>query len=356
MKQWITHQPQLAAFAFLVLLVVIGAACGYHPDALGAITLVGLGNIMSPSQARQVDPVLSTVAQGYQNADMVAQYLFPRVPVAQRGGRILIFGKEDFALYNTLRSPGANTKRVQFGYLGTPYALEDHSLEGVVPFETAQEAQAVPGIDLGKGAVRKVQNIIQLRTEYASAQLARATSSYPVSNRTTLSGTSQWSDYTNSDPSKDIEAAIEQVRRSIGKRANTVLLPAAVMAILRYHPKLLDRIKYTGRDSMTPELLAQLWSVKQVVVGDAVYCPDPSTGVFSDVWGKDVIVAYTELGTVADGGLPSYGYTYRLNGYPLVEMPYQDRNAKSWVYPVDDSLAPVVASGIAGYLIQSAVA
>ena len=342
--------------AAIVAIALIASHFGWMPHAGdGAPLAIGVGNIMSPAQARVIDPIQTTVAQGYQNADMVAQYLFPRVPVAVRGGRILQFGKEDFRLYNTGRTPGSNTKRVQFGYLGTPYALESHSLEGVVPFENMQEANTVPGINLATGAVRKVQNIIQLRTEYASAQLARAAGNYPAANKTVLAGASQWSDYVNSDPSKDIEAAVEQVRASTGKRANTIVIPAKVMSILRYHPKLLDRIKYTGRDSVTADLLAALWQIKNVVVGDAIYLDDTS-GSFADVWGKDVVVAYTEMGSVADGGAPSYGYTYRLDGYPLVEMPYQDRNAKSWIYPVTDELAPVVASNIAGFLIGSAVA
>lgn len=55
-------------------------------------------------------------------------------------------------------------------------------------------------------------------------------------------------------------------------------------------------------------------------------------------------------------GAPSYGYTYNLGGYPLVEIPYMDRGAKSWIFPVTASEAPVLASASAGYLITNAVA
>jgi len=129
---------------------------------------------------------------------------------------------------------------------------------------------------------------------------------------------------------------------------------AAVLAKLRQHPVVVDRMKYTGRDVATLEILASLFGVQQVLVGDAVYASD--AGVFSDVWGKDVVVAYTELGSVADMGAPSYGYTYNLNGYPLVEEAYYDRNSKSWVFPVTRAEAPVLASAAAGYLITNAVA
>jgi hypothetical protein len=311
---------------------------------------------LSVSQARVIDPILSTAAQGYSNAELVGNALFPYVPVGMRGGKIITFNKEDFALYNTGRVPGANTRRVQYGYSGASFALESHSLEGTVPVEILQEANAVPGIDLGNNAVNRTQNIISLRLESAQATLATTAGNYAASNKTTLSGTSQWSDFTNnvSDPIKDVETAKEAVRRQIGKKPNTIVMGAAVIAMLRMHPKVLDRIKYTGRDIATVELLASLFGVKQVLVGEAVYVD--AAGAMNDVWGKSVVIAYTEVGGLAAMGAPTFGYTYRLNGYPMVETPYLDRNSKSWIYPVTDEVAPVIAGALAGYLISAAVA
>lgn len=311
---------------------------------------------LSTSQARVIDPILSTVAQGYKNAELIGFNLFPVVPVGTRGGKIITFGKEDFALYNTARAPGANTKRVQFGYSGIPFALESHSLEGMVPVELMQEGQAVPGIDQGTVAVYKTQNIIFSRLEYAQAMLAMTAGNYAASNKTTLAGTSQWSDLTSgvSDPIKDIEVAKEAVRKQIGRRPNTIVMGAAVFAMLKMHPKVIDRMKYTGRDVATPELLAALFDVKRVVVGEAVYTDN--AGAMNDMWGKGVVVAYTDMSGVADAGSPTFGYTYRLQGYPLVEQPYPERNSKSWIYPVTDEVAPVIAGASAGYLISAAVA
>jgi len=310
---------------------------------------------MTNAQARVIDPILTTAAQGYQNAEFVGNKLFPKVPVQQRGGKIITFGREDFRMYATGRTPGSNTKRVQFGHAGAPFALEQHALEGVVPFEHMEEANRVPGIDLGSGAVRKTQDIIGLRLEYAQAVLATTAANYGAANKITLAGADQWSDYSGtSDPVDDVNVAIEAVRAKTGRRPNLVVMGAAVFSKLKNHPKIIDRIKYTGRDSATPELLASLFGVKEVVVGDAVYEND--TGALVDVWGKFVVVAYTEVGSVADMGRPTYGYTYQLGGYPTVEQAYQDRNAKSWVYPVTDEVAPVIAGADAGYLISAAVA
>ena len=311
---------------------------------------------LTVSQARVIDPILSTVAQGYKNAELIGSTLFPYVPVGQRGGKIIAFGKEDFALYATGRAPGANTRRVQFGYAGASYTLENHSLEGLVPQEIMQEAQAVPGISMATVAVNKVQSIVALRLEKAQADLATNAANYTASNKMTPTAAKRWSNFTAgaSDPIADIEAAKEAVRQQIGRRPNTVVMGAAVMALLKQHPAVTDRMKYTGRDIATAELLASLFGVARVVVGEAVYAN--ADGAFADVWGKSVVVAYTELGTQAEQGLPTYGYTYRLAGYPVVEQPYEDRNAKSWIYPVTDEVAPVLVGPSAGYLISGAVA
>lgn len=308
---------------------------------------------MNTQQARVVDPVLTEVARGYRNAAYVGMGLFPSVPVGARGGKIIAFGREHFRLYNTARAPGTAVARISSAYSSQSYALENHAIEEQVPYELMQDASAVPGIDLGASAVRRGLDIIGLRLEKAQADLARNAANYGASNKVTLSGTSQWSD-PSSDPIAAVESYKEAVRGQIGARPNTLLVGGRVFAALKTHPKVTDRIKYTSRDVATPELLAALFGVEQFLVGDAVYVD--ASGAVQDVWGKDAILAFAAIGSAADAGRPSYGYTYRLEGAPMVEEPYQDRNARSWIYPVVDDAAPVIAGADAGFLITNAVA
>lgn len=311
------------------------------------------------SQVRIIDPVLTNIAQGYKQPDFIGGALFPQVPVSLRAGKIVTFGKEDFMLYNTARAPGENTKRIQFGYSGSNFALVDYSLEGAVPIEVYQEgANGANGwsVDHMALAIKKVSAIMALRLEKAQADLARTAGNYNSSNKTTLSGTAQWSDYSGtSNPMASVETAKEAIRAATGKRPNKMLMGAAVMAKLRQHPAIIDRMKYTGRDIPTTDILASLFGVDQVLVGDAIYSNDAGTA-FTDVWGKDVVLGFTETASLADMGTPTFGYTYNLNGYPIVEQPYFDRNAKSWFVPVTRAEAPVIAGKDAGYLIQNAVA
>jgi hypothetical protein len=216
-----------------------------------------------------------------------------------------------------------------------------------------QEAQNGPGIDAGALGVYKAMNIIALRLEIAQAALATNASLFGASNKVTLSGGTQWSSATGV-PLDAVETAKDAVRAATGKRANTVVMGAAVYKSVRTNPQVRDWLKYTSREATTPELLAEMFGVDRVLIGDAIQATD--AGVFSDVWGKFCVVAYTELGSLQNFGNPTFGYTYNLEGYPLAEVPYEDRNAKSWLYPASSCEAPVIAAADAGYLISAAVA
>lgn len=308
----------------------------------------------TPGQARVVDPILSAVARGYRSPKAaVANVLFPIVTVGLRAGRIISFGPDDFKLVNTARAPGANTKRIQFGYAGENYSLVDYRLEGAVPNELQEEASNGPGIDLSSNAVRRVQNTMALEREKQAADLARNEARYGAGNKETLSGTSQWSDPA-SDPFTDIMDGKESIRAKIGERPNVLTLGPKVLTALRTHPKVLDRLSTASdRPPATLQQLQALFELQQIVEGEAVY-HDGSQ--FQDVWGKDAILAFTTPASMQEMGSPSFGYTYQLEGRPMVEEGYEERNANSWFYPVTDAYQPVLAGATAGFLFKSAVA
>ena len=308
----------------------------------------------TPGQARVVDPILSAVARGYRSPKAaVASVLFPIVPVGLRAGRIISFGPDDFKLVNTARAPGANTKRIQFGYAGENYSLVDYRLEGAVPNELQEEASNGPGIDLSSNAVRRVQNIMALEREKQAADLARNEARYGAGNKETLSGTSQWSDPA-SDPFTDIMDGKESIRAKIGERPNVLTLGPKVLTALRTHPKVLDRLTTsTDRPPATIQQLQALFELQQVVEGEAVYHDGTQ---FQDVWGKDAILAYTTPASMQEMGSPNFGYTYQLAGRPMVEEGYFDNNTNTWYFPTTDAYQPVFAGPAAGFLFTDAAA
>jgi len=314
---------------------------------------------MSPGQTRVVDPILSTHARGYRQRSLIGQALFPRAPVSMYGGKIIEFGKESFRLYSSKRSPGSNTKRIQFGYEGKPFAIQPSALEAPVPRESMRDASQVPGIDLGSRAVDTVLRSLHLEHEYTCAQTARNAAAYDANHKVALVGADRWTSPT-STPAADAMVAREAIRSSIGVYPNTLELSATCLSALKQHPDLVGRTAANATRTVTIDTLKAVFEVQNIVIGSAVVADADDS--FGDIWGNDAIFAYvpelasndTDASVMANREEPSYGYTYVIEDHPLVEVPYWDASAKSWIYGVSYDNTPALTGMVAGFLIQNA--
>lgn len=304
---------------------------------------------MSPSSVRVIDPILSNVAQGYAAQDFVGHNLFPRVPVQVTGGQIIEFGKEAFRLYSARRSPGGNTKRIETGYLGKPFSLLQDSLEGKVPREFLRDAARVPGIQLGTRSVNTVMHALMRALEFEQAGIALNVNNYDANHKIDLAA-AKWNVDAN-NPTTDIETGREAIRASVGIYPNLLLLSARAFTAAKNNANVVGRFKYTSADSITEAMLGNLWNLPRVVVGTSTYYDDTAAS-FQDIWGADAVLAFVpeQVNSMEE---PSYGYTYTMEGNPLVEQAYYDNNAKSWIYPVNYERVPVLSGMLAGYLMQN---
>lgn len=309
-------------------------------------------NALNTRTARVIDPVLSGIAQGYRHAQRVGHVLFPAVDVTQRGGRVVEFGRESFFNYRSRRAPGSDAMNIQFGYEGKPYSLDQYSLDVPVPREHAEEAEAVPGIDLGKRAVNTAMDTLTLSLEIEQAELAANPASYAAANTLTLVGTGRW-DTTTGEPMADIEAAKDQVRTTCGVEPNRMVISSAGFKALKHHPKIVERFKYTTADSITAKMLAGLFDLEELAVGKATYVDSMEAGAeFKEAWGNVAVLAYVPS---QDAALeqPSFGYTYTLKGHPFVEPPRWEGGKRSWVYGVTYERKPVLTGIASGFLFRS---
>lgn len=304
----------------------------------------------SVAQARVVDPVLTTHAQGYKHPERVGGLLFPTVPVKVSAGKIIEFGRESFILYNARRAAGGATKRMNFGYEGNPFSLLQDSLESKVPREMARDAQAVPGIDLGIRATNVVMQSLSLGLEVEQAGIATDPANFDVNHKISLSGSDLWTN-PDSDPIGNIEAGRQAIRLSCGLYPNTMVIGPKAYAALKNNPRITGRFR--NSDIITSAMLATLFELKTVVEGRSVVSDGSET--FTDVWGNAAVLAYAPE---SPGGPeePSFGYTYTMDHHPFVEQPYWDGNAKSWIYGVTYERAAILTGMSAGFLIENPAA
>lgn len=307
---------------------------------------------LNTNSARMIDPVLSGIAQGYRHAQRIGHVLFPAIDVTQRGGQVIEFGRESFFNYKARRAPGADAINVQFGYEGKPFALQQFSLDVPVPREHAEEAQAVPGIDLGKRAVNVAMDTLTLTLEIEQAELASNPANYGNDNRLSLMGGDRW-DVDTSDPMQDIEAAKDQVRTTCGVEPNRMAINSKGFKALKHHPKIAERFKYTTSESITAKMLAGLFDLDELAVGKATYVDSvDGNAPFKEAWGNCAVLAYVPS---QDAALeqPSFGYTYTLRGHPFVEPPRWEGGKRSWVYGVTYERKPVLTGIASGFLFQN---
>ena len=300
-----------------------------------------------------IDPVLTTVAQGVMNAELIGEMLMPRVGVPAQYFKYLEFSRADFVLSDDEWALRAKIKRFDFEHALKEGSTVDHALEtgrDIREFERGN-----PALMLGMSSTKVLRNKQLLIREKTIADLARDLNSYDASNRTTLSGTDQWDDYDDSDPIGDVDAAVDQIRQSIGRRPNTMELPYKTFQILRRHPNIIDQVKFTTikfaeNSRVTADQLADLFEIEKVVVGESIYSLD---GVLTDVWGDDVILAFVPrtAGEAANWEVPAFGYTFQLNNWPRVAT-YETNNPKMRNYQTMDSYKPQVTGSDAGYLIK----
>lgn len=314
---------------------------------------------LNTQNARLVDPVLTNHVRGYKNPDVqrIGPVLFPRAPIAKRGAKIVRFGKEAFRRQVTERAPGDPIRRVRVGYTSDSVNLFQHALAGEVPRELLGESEGVPSVNLQLRAANLPAEIIAREKELRAAEIASKPSSYSTDHRVKLDGVSRWN-AGSAAIGADVDAAQDLIRSKTGRRANVLALGPQVARRLRRAPAIIANF-YTGNerpDRVSDTQLAEFFGVARVVEGTDTVVEGKSAegGAFSDIWGNVAILAYVPTVT-GDGDIevPSFGYEYYLNGYPMVEPGRWDANAKVWVYDVIDEYQHVLTAMDAGFLFHN---
>lgn len=305
----------------------------------------------NPAQARIVDPVLTNHATGYSQPGLIADQLFPYVTVPSRSAKRIVFGKEALRLYSSLRAPGAVIKQVGFGYEAETVAVNQHALAALVPIEHVEEADRGPGIDLQMRAVGLVARSIELEREVECANLARNAANYDANHKLALAAGARWTQ-AGSTPQKDVEDAKQAIRKTTGFVPNVLELSATTRAALIVHPDVVAYRKAIGQPGVNDQMLAAYFDVEKIVVGQAIVSPDGDG--LNDVWGDDAILAYVDTSQGRAMEMPSYGYTYRLRGYPMVNPTRWEADRRSWVNDYVNEYRPYIVGNDAGFLIQNA--
>lgn len=266
-------------------------------------------------ELRMVDPILTELARGYSNNALVAEELFPVVEVKFEAGKIPLFGKEAFKIYNTERGLRGDPNMAQPSKTTTlPFVLEEHELN--VPADYREIAEDL--FDLEQQSALQATSLVRLKLEYLRAQMAINPDNYPSGSKLALSGTAKFS--STDDPVVVIEAAKEAIRAKIGQRPNKMVIGPSTYNALKLHDKLLNKIMYSQKAVLTLELLQEIFGINRIVIGEAIYTNDAGSA-FSDIWPDVCVLAFVppSIGGQASMYQPNFAYTFRKAGSVKLE-------------------------------------
>ncbi len=299
---------------------------------------------------RVVDPILTNIARGYSNNEYIGTKLLPVVQVDKEGGKIPLFGKEAFRVYDTKRAIKADSNKADIGgFETTSYATTEYDLAIPLDYREIKEAM----LDIEKNAAIRATEALKLGLEKQIADMVQNASLYPPANKETLA-TNQFND-SGVDPIDIIEGKKNALRALIGKRPNIMVMGASVFDNLKSHTKLLDRIKYSSLGVVTLDLMKQLFGIPNILVGESIYSADGST--FTDLWGDNVILAYLSnpSGIASTPYEPCFGYTLQLKGNPYVDT-YEEAGGKVKVVRATDNYDVKIVGIESAYLLKDVLA
>jgi hypothetical protein len=286
----------------------------------------------------------------------VADQIFPRIPVTKQSNKYFIYSKDSFRILDDARRPGARANEIDWTLSTDTYFCEGHALAQAIPDEL--RANADQAIDVDVDTTETLTDLLYLQREIVVA--AKATDPTVVTQNTTLSGTSQWSDFTNADPIKAVEDQKTTIQKQVGQVPNSLLVSYPVFLALRNHPKIIERFKYAQVGIIQPDHLKSAFNVDSFLIGAAVKntANEAAAEALDYVWGKNAILfckpAAPGRRTVSLGYQFTWLFGANTDGF-LVKR-YRDESRTADIVEVQLYYDAKVVAANAAYLWLSAVA
>jgi hypothetical protein len=267
-----------------------------------------------------IDAILTNISVAYmQRAEnMIADKVFPVVPVDKKSNKYFTYDKNDwFRDEAQRRAPGTESSGGGYNLSTDTYSADVFAFHKDVDDQTLANADT-PLNPLREAAEfvtsrlllrREVQFISDFMTTNVWGTDVTGVSASPSSTQFY-----QWNDYTNSDPIEDIEEAKESILSTTGYEANTLVLGYQAFRQLKNHPDVVDRYKYTTSSVITEEMMARLFGVDRILVAKSVKASNEEglTPAYGFNFGKAACL----LHVAPNPGLmtPSAGYIFAWTG------------------------------------------
>jgi hypothetical protein len=309
---------------------------------------------MAPNPYPQ-DTFYSSIVISYKNEMLIADEASQYVPVGKREFRYLKHKLEEgLTIPNTNAGRTSELNEALFSAEEATGYVEDYGLQHPLPQDDIDNAPQ--GFDPRAHAAEMLMRLILLDREKRVADLFFNSASYAAGQTVTLSGTDQFSDFTNSDP----QGVIDDVLDVPPLRPNVLIFGRSVWTKFRRHPGIVEAVRSTGSTAgtVTRQEVADLFEVQKVLVGEGwLNTAKPGQAISrSRVWGKHIAAIYQENMAASSMGT-AFSFTARFKDRVASAEPDRRIGLRGGErIRVGESVKEVIAAPDLGYFIQNAIA
>ena len=278
-----------------------------------------------------IDALLSNMLVGYRPGNMIADQIFPIVPVQKESDGYPVFSRADaLRVEETDRARGELANAITRSVSTDTYRVKNYALRYPVVLEDRANMDPIYLQKIYNGRSQFLTNKLFLDWERRVA--LQVTSGSNVGSYSACA--SAWTDFTNSDPVADINTMLDNVEDSTGMRPNHLVIGGLAWRNLRQNTTLLNRVygNNNGGGYANIAQLSELIEVPKIMVGNAFQNTgnEAQSESLSRIWGDHVLAYYNPMGTNLTEEDPKFASAFRwaAAGLPNMQVerhPYDSR-------------------------------
>jgi len=309
-----------------------------------------------------VDTPLSNVLIAYKNAEFIADRAVLTVPVGKQSDKYFYFPKG--AIFRDeagLIAGGAESPRGDFPISADTFYCNPYGFAVNILDDDRENADAPLNPELD--ATDYCGSKILLKKEVMVASKLLTSSNWAAGHAMDCEGT--WVAGESNTFIADVEYGIKYILDRTGKRPNVMIMDGGTLGAVKSESTVLERIKYVERGIVSAPLIAALFELDEVLIGDALVSTAVEKADGTDFSGKKIWEVNTGQGSalllyrppVAGIKNPSsaYLYSWAKNGLArIINRWREDKNHRDVVEGIERFDCKITGSDL-GFLFSDTI-
>jgi hypothetical protein len=289
------------------------------------------------------------------NSDnFIANELMPEVSVTHDTDNYIIYNT-DRKIEQTARSNGDVSKMITWDVSTSTYQLNKHSLSDIITQDDRDNTNAP--LDLEFDVTKNLTEHINRKIEDDVAKLLFTTTTF--GNNATLNTATSWRmNTTTSAPIQNILSASGLVLKSVSMRPNVGVCGRLPFEVLKENTNIHERLKYVQKSILTDDILASIFDLDKLFVGESVKDSTKEGIAASDsfIWGDRFLVAYIPKNAGRRDVTAALNFRSSSYGKPFSVKQWHDDARDGDIIEVTTKVAHKSPATGAGYLFLSVTA